>query len=114
MPAVMSGAMKMNIVIEPGKFDERRLTRLSREEIFGLLQSCHWIPASKGIGGIDRELVFNLERIGALKKSRDHFSGHEPRKHLQRVDQQSDGTWVLSFDNENRKWSHTWSPPVRK
>jgi hypothetical protein len=110
----MSGLMKIYIVTEPGRFNDRRLTRLSREEIFGLLQSCHWIPAAKGIGGIERELVFNLERIGALRKSRDHFSGREPRKHLQRVDQQPDGTWLLSFDNGKRKWSHTLGPPVRK
>lgn len=103
----------MNIVNDPGRFNDRRLKRLSREEIFELLQSCHWIPAAKGIGGNDRELVFDLERIGALKKSRNHFSGREPRRHLQRVDQQPDGTWVLFFDNGKRKWSHAWSPPVR-
>ena len=31
-----------------------------------------------------------------------------------RADQQLDGTWILSFDNGKKKWTHTWSPPVRK
>ena len=104
--------MRMNIVNESGQFVDRRLTRLSREEIFELLQSCHWIPAAKGIGGNDRELVLDLVRIGALKKSRNHFSGREPRKHLQRADQQPDGTWALSFKNGQRTWMRTVNLPT--
>jgi hypothetical protein len=34
--------------------------------------------------------------------------------HLQRADQQLDGTWILSFDNGKKKWTHTWNQPVRK
>lgn len=98
---------------DPCPFVDRQLICLSREEISEILQACHWIPAAKGIG-IQREVIFKLSQVGALKKSRTHFSGHEPRKNLQRADQQLDGTWTLSFDNGKRKWTHTWSPPVRK
>jgi len=55
-----------------------------------------------------------LIRVGVFKKSRTHFSQLEPKMHLQRADQQLDGTWILSFDNGKKKWTHTWSPPVRK
>lgn len=93
-------------------FANRRITQLSREEILEILQACHWIAAMKG-SGVQRELIVNLSQVGVLKKSRTHFSGYEPRKNLQRADQQLDGTWILSFDNGKRKWTHTWSPPVR-
>ena len=97
---------------DPKMFINRRLVRLSREEILEILQACHWIAAMKG-SGVQRELIVNLSQVGVLKKSRTHFSGYEPRKNLQRADQQLDGTWLLSFDNGKRKWTHTWSPPVR-
>lgn len=64
--------------------------------------------------GVQRELIVKLNQVGVLKRSRIHFSGYEPRKNLQRVDQQLDGTWILSFDNGKRKWTHTLNPPVRK
>ena len=101
------------MLINPCPFVDRRLIRLSREDISEMLQACHWIPAAKGID-VQRDVLFKLIQVGALKKSRTHFSGHEPRKNLQRADQQLDGTWILSFDNGKRKWTHTWSPPVRK
>lgn len=97
---------------DPKTFINRRLVRLSREEILEILQACHWIAAMKG-SGVQRELIVKLSQVGVLKKSRTHFSGYEPRKNLQRADQQLDGTWILSFDNGKRKWTHTWSPPVR-
>ena len=97
---------------DPKMFINRRLVRLSREEILEILQACHWIAAMKG-SGVQRELIVKLSQVGVLKKSRTHFSGYEPRKNLQRADQQLDGTWILSFDNGKRKWTHTWSPPVR-
>lgn len=97
---------------DPKMFINRRLVRLSREEILEILQACHWIAAIKG-SGVQRELIVKLSQVGVLKKSRTHFSGYEPRKNLQRADQQLDGTWILSFDNGKRKWTHTWSPPVR-
>jgi hypothetical protein len=93
---------------------DRRTTRLSRDEISDLLRFRHWIPATRGIGGNQRDLILVLIRIGVFKKSRSHFSGLETRMHLQRADQQLDGTWVLSFENGNKKRTHTWSPPVRK
>lgn len=97
---------------DPKMFINRRLVRLSREEILEILQACHWIAAMKG-SGVQRELIVKLSQVGVLKKSRTHFSGYEPRKNLQRADQQLDDTWILSFDNGKRKWTHTWSPPVR-
>lgn len=97
---------------DPKTFINRRLVRLSREEILEILQACHWIAAMKG-SGVQRELIVKLSQVGVLKKSRTHFSGYEPRKNLQRADQQLDDTWILSFDNGKRKWTHTWSPPVR-
>ena len=99
-------------MIEPKKFANLQLVRLSREEIISILQACHWMAAAKGIGA-QRDLMVTLSKVGALKKSRTHFSGHEPRKNLQRADQQPDGTWLLSFDNGKRNWTHTWTPPVR-
>ena len=98
---------------DPKMFINRRIVRLSREEILEILQACHWIAAMKG-SGVQRELIVKLSQVGVLKKSRTHFSGYEPRKNLQRADQQLDDTWILSFDNGKRKWTHTWSPPVRK
>lgn len=98
---------------EPLKIVGQRLIQLSRDEISQLLQACHWIAAAKGTG-VQREVIADLAQVGALKKSRTHFSGREPRKNLQRVEQQSDGTWILAFDNGIRQWTHTWSPPVRK
>ena len=97
---------------DPKTFINRRLVRLSREEILEILQACHWIAAMKG-SGVQRELIVKLSQVGVLKKSRTHFSGYEPRKNLQRADQQLDDTWILTFDNGKRKWTHTWSPPVR-
>lgn len=97
---------------DPKMFINRRIVRLSREEILEILQACHWIAAMKG-SGVQRELIVKLSQVGVLKKSRTHFSGYEPRKNLQRADQQLDDTWILSFDNGKRKWTHTWSPPVR-
>lgn len=97
---------------DPKMFINRRLVRLSREEILEILQACHWIAAMKG-SGVQRELIVKLSQVGVLKKSRTHFSGYEPRKNLQRADQQLDDTWILSFDNGKRKWTHTWSPTVR-
>ena len=97
---------------DPKMFINRRLVRLSREEILEILQACHWIAAMKG-SGVQRELIVKLSQVGVLKKSRTHFSGYEPRKNLQRADQQLDDTWILTFDNGKRKWTHTWSPPVR-
>jgi hypothetical protein len=94
-------------------FVDRRTTRLSREEISDLLRFRHWIPGTRGIGGNQRDLILVLIRVGVFKKSRTHFSQLEPRMHLQRADQQLDGTWILSFDNGKKKWTHTWSPPVR-
>jgi hypothetical protein len=95
-------------------FFDRRTTRLSREEISDLLRFRHWIPGTRGIGGNQRDLILVLIRVGVFKKSRTHFSKLEPKMHLQRADQQLDGTWILSFDNGKKKWTHTWSPPVRK
>jgi hypothetical protein len=97
---------------DPKMFINRRLVRLSREEILEILQACHWIAAMKG-SGVQRELIVNLSQVGAFKKSRTHFSKLEPKMHLQRADQQLDGTWILSFDNGKRKWTHTLSPPIR-
>ena len=99
---------------DPCPFVDRRTTRLSREEISDLLRFRHWIPATRGIGGNQRDLILVLIRVGVFKKSRTHFSRLEPKMHLQRADQQLDGTWILSFDNGKKKWTHTWSPPVRK
>jgi len=99
---------------DPCPFVDRRTTRLSREEISDLLRFRHWIPGTRGIGGNQRDLILVLIRVGVFKKSRTHFSKLEPKMHLQRADQQLDGTWILSFDNGKRKWAHTWSPPVRK
>jgi hypothetical protein len=86
-------------------FVDRRTTRLSREEISDLLRFRHWIPGTRGIGGNQRDLILVLIRVGVFKKSRTHFSQLEPRMHLQRADQQPDGTWILSFDNGERKWT---------
>ena len=86
-------------------FFDRRTTRLSREEISDLLRFRHWIPGTRGIGGNQRDLILVLIRVGVFKKSRTHFSQLEPRMHLQRADQQPDGTWILSFDNGERKWT---------
>lgn len=99
---------------DPCPFIDRRTTRLSRDEISNLLQFRHWIPGTRGIGSGQRELILVLIRVGVFKKSRNHFSNLEPRMHLQRADQQLDGTWILAFDNGKRKWTHTWNPPVRK
>jgi len=112
-PVVTPGPMRRQMFSDLYPFIDRRTTHFSREEISEILQACHWIPAAKGTG-IQREVIFKLIQVGALKKSRTHFSGHEPRKNLQRADQQLDGTWILSFDNGKRKWTHTWIPPVRK
>jgi hypothetical protein len=86
-------------------FVDRRTTRLSREEISDLLRFRHWIPGTRGIGGNQRDLILVLIRVGVFKRSRSHFSGLEPKMHLQRADQQLDGTWILSFDNGERKWT---------
>jgi hypothetical protein len=86
-------------------FVDRRTTRLSREEISDLLRFRHWIPGTRGIGGNQRDLILVLIRVGVFKKSRSHFSQLEPKMHLQRADQQPDGTWILSFDNGERKWT---------
>ena len=99
---------------DPYPFVDRPTTRLSRAEMSDLLRFRHWIPATRGIGATQRDLILVLVRVGVFKKSRSHFSMLEPKMHLQRADQQLDGTWILSFDNGKRKWTHTWSPPVRK
>jgi hypothetical protein len=86
-------------------FVDRRTTRLSREEISDLLRFRHWIPGTRGIGDNQRDLILVLIRVGVFKKSRTHFSQLEPKMHLQCADQQPDGTWILSFDNGERKWT---------
>ena len=90
---------------DPCPFVDRRTTRLSREEISDLLRFRHWIPGTRGIGGNQRDLILVLIHVGVFKKLRTHFSQLEPRMHLQRADQQPDGTWILSFDNGERKWT---------
>jgi hypothetical protein len=112
-PVVTPGSMRSMMLNDPCPFVDRRTTRLSREEISDLLRFRHWIPGTRGIGGNQRDLILVLIRVGVFKKSRTHFSKLEPKMHLQRADQQLDGTWILSFDNGKKKWTHTWHPPER-
>ena len=86
---------------------------MSREEIISLLQYCHWISARRGIGSAERHLVSELSRAGAFKRSRNHFSGLELKMHLQTAQRQSDGSWLLLFNNGQRTWKHSCSPCVR-
>lgn len=93
---------------------DHRVIRISREEIYESLQFCHWIAANRGIGIDQRGMMSELIHTGALKKTRQHFSGYEPRKHLQHVERQKDGTWILSFNNGKRNWTLTSALSVRK
>lgn len=86
---------------------------MSREEISNLLQYCHWIPAQRGIGGKERNLVSELRSAGAFKRSKNHFSGLEPKMHLQTANRQPDGSWLFVFNNGRRKWSLTSVQDVR-
>lgn len=86
---------------------------MSRDELVNLLKYCHWIPAQRGIGGAERDLVSELNHAGAFKRSQNHFSGLEPKLHLQSAHRQPDGSWLFLFDNGKRKWSLTSGPSVR-